>query len=44
MIAARGEEAVPIPLEDVVGRRKSVPLDHPWVQTARRIGVSLGDA
>jgi 6-phosphofructokinase 1 len=43
MIASRGEEAVPVPLEEVVGRRKSVPLDHPWLQTARRIGVSLGD-
>jgi 6-phosphofructokinase 1 len=44
MIAARGEEAVPVPLEDIVGKRKTVPLDHPWIRTARDIGVSLGDA
>jgi len=43
MIAARGEEAVPVPLADIVGKRKSVPLDHAWVKTARRIGVALGD-
>jgi len=44
MIAARGEESVAVPLKDVVGKRKSVPLDHTWIRTARRIGVSLGDA
>jgi 6-phosphofructokinase 1 len=44
MIASRGEEAVAVPLKDVVGKRKTVPLDHSWIETARRIGVSLGDA
>jgi len=43
MIAARGEAAVPVPLEEVAGKRKTVPLDHPWIQTARDLGVSLGD-
>jgi 6-phosphofructokinase 1 len=43
MVAARGEKAVPVPLADVVGKRKSVPLDHPWIETSRRIGVALGD-
>jgi len=43
MIASRGEEAVPVPLEDIVGKRKTVPLDHPWIGTARSIGTSLGD-
>ncbi len=43
MVAARGDRAEPVPLEQVVGRRKVVPLDHPWVQTARDLGVSLGD-
>jgi ATP-dependent phosphofructokinase / diphosphate-dependent phosphofructokinase len=43
MIAARGEEARSVPLEKVVGKRKTVPLDHPWISTARSIGVSLGD-
>jgi 6-phosphofructokinase 1 len=44
MIAADGAEARAVPLADVVGKRKTVPLDHPWVETARSIGVSLGDA
>ena len=43
MIAARGEEAVPVPLEDIVGKRRSVPPDHAWIETVRRIGVALGD-
>lgn len=43
MVAARGEGAEAIPLADVVGKRKLVPLDHPWLQTARHIGVCLGD-
>ncbi len=43
MIAAKGEEARPVPLGRVVGKRKTVPLDHSWVQTARDMGVSLGE-
>ncbi len=43
MVAARGEKAEPVPLEQVVGKRKSVPIDHPWVQTARHVGTCLGD-
>jgi 6-phosphofructokinase 1 len=43
MVAARGEGAEPVPLKDVVGKRKTVPLNHPWLQTARDIGISLGD-
>lgn len=43
MVAARGSDTVPVPLEDVVGKRKTVPLDHDWIQTARDIGVCLGD-
>jgi len=43
MIAADGAEARAVPLGEVVGKRKTVPLDHPWVKTARSIGVSLGD-
>ncbi len=43
MIAARGEKAVPVPLEKVAGKCKVVPPDHPWVQTARDLGLCLGD-
>ncbi|MCZ7547012.1 MAG: 6-phosphofructokinase [Anaerolineae bacterium] len=43
MVAVRGEGTEPVPLEEVVGKRKTVPLDHPWIETARNLGVSLGD-
>lgn len=43
MVASQGETAVAVPLDQVVGKRKSVPLDHPWVKTARHVGTCLGD-
>ena len=43
MIASRGEEAVPVPLEKVAGNKKLVPPDHPWVVSAKRVGTSFGD-
>jgi ATP-dependent phosphofructokinase / diphosphate-dependent phosphofructokinase len=43
MVAARGEGTEAVPLEKVVGRRKTVPLDHPWIYSARRVGTCLGD-
>jgi 6-phosphofructokinase 1 len=43
MIASRNGVAVPVPLEQVAGNRKSVPLDHPWIESARRLGITIGD-
>jgi len=43
MVAARGEGAEAVPLEEVAGKKKLVPVDHPWIDSARRVGVSLGD-
>ncbi|MCU0242594.1 MAG: 6-phosphofructokinase [Vicinamibacteria bacterium] len=43
LIAARGDRAEPVPLEDVVGRLRAVPLDHPWIESARSVGTCLGD-
>lgn len=43
MIASRGEYAVSVPLKDVAGKRKTVPPDHPWLTSARSLGVALGD-
>jgi len=43
MVAARGEDAVAVPLEQVAGHKKLVPLDHPWVTSARHVGTSFGD-
>ncbi|HOS95530.1 MAG TPA: ATP-dependent 6-phosphofructokinase, partial [Armatimonadota bacterium] len=44
MVAARGDQCVPVPLEDVAGKRKLVPLDHPLLETARLVGTCLGDS
>jgi len=43
MVAARGDEVEAVLLEKVAGRRKTVPLDHPWIQAARDVGTCLGD-
>ncbi len=43
MVAARGDEAEPVPLEQVAGNKKTVPTDHPWITAAKRVGVCLGD-
>ncbi len=42
MIAVRGEQLVPVPLEDVAGKRKTIPLDHRILESLRAVGVSLG--
>lgn len=42
MLAIRGDSVEPIPLKEVVGKRKTVPLDHPWLETTRLVGISLG--
>ena len=43
MVAARGEDAIPVPLIDVAGNKKLVPVDHPWLLSARNVGTSFGD-
>ncbi len=43
MVANNPPDIVPIPLADVVGRTKTVPLDSDLIKTARAIGVALGD-
>ena len=43
MVAARGDSAKPVPIAEVAGRLKLVPSNHPWIESARRVGTSLGD-
>jgi ATP-dependent phosphofructokinase / diphosphate-dependent phosphofructokinase len=43
MVAARGDGTEPVPLEKVAGKRKTVPLDHPWITSARLVGTCFGD-
>lgn len=42
MVAARGDGVQAVPLEDVAGKTRLVPPDHPWVQSARLVGTCLG--
>ncbi len=32
-----------VPLEDVAGYQKKVPLDHSWIKSARHVGTIMGD-
>jgi 6-phosphofructokinase 1 len=43
MVASRGDGTEPVPLVKVSGKRKTVPPNHSWVETARRVGTCLGD-
>jgi len=43
MIAVRGEQTLMVPLEEVAGKRKFVPEDHPWLLSARSVGTCFGD-
>jgi 6-phosphofructokinase 1 len=43
MVANNPPDIVPIPLADVVGKTKTVPLDSDVLKTARAIGVAFGD-
>ncbi|MBE0586024.1 MAG: 6-phosphofructokinase, partial [Desulfofustis sp.] len=43
MVAVRGEGTEPVPLKDVVNKRKVVPPNHSWIESARDVGTCLGD-
>jgi len=43
MVAVKGESTELVPLAEVVGKRKVVPLDHPWVRAALETGTCLGN-
>jgi 6-phosphofructokinase 1 len=43
MVAATGEGTRAVPIAEVAGKRKEVPLNHPWIASARAVGTCLGD-
>jgi 6-phosphofructokinase 1 len=43
LVAARGQSTEPVPLKEIAGVTKFVPSDHPWVESARSLGIVLGD-
>ena len=43
MVSLKNGQCVPVPLENVAGKKKLVPIDHDWVQSARLTGICMGD-
>ena len=43
MVAAKGDATKAVPLEDVAGKVKTVPPNHPWIASARHVGTNMGD-
>jgi 6-phosphofructokinase 1 len=43
LVASRGESTKAVPLKKVAHKTKAVPNDHPWIMTARHLGIALGD-
>ncbi len=43
MIAVRGEKLMPVPLDEIAGKLKSVPINHDWISCARKTGITFGD-
>ncbi len=43
MVASRGEGTAAVALEEVAGKKKLIPHEHPWIASARHVGTSLGD-
>lgn len=43
MVANNPPDIIPVPLADVVGKTKTVPLDYDLLRTARALGIGFGD-
>jgi 6-phosphofructokinase 1 len=43
MASIQGNNIVPVPLDQVIGKTKQVPPDHPWLTSARELGTAMGD-
>ena len=43
MVASRGDNLVAVPIAKVAKGIKTVPINHWWIEAARRVGTNLGD-
>ncbi len=43
MVALKNQKTEPVPIQDVVNKRRTVPLNHSWLNSAREVGTCLGD-
>ena len=43
MVAVKGTNCTPVPLKKVAGIKRIVPVNHPWIRTARLVDTCMGD-
>ena len=43
MVALKGNDIVGVPLDEVEGKLRTVPEDHPHIYNSRRMDVCFGD-
>ena len=43
MVGIKADECVAVPLAEVAGLTKVIPVDHPWLKTAALVDTCLGD-
>jgi len=43
MVALRGDTCIGVPLAEVAGLTKLVPMGHRWLKTAALVDTCLGD-
>jgi ATP-dependent phosphofructokinase / diphosphate-dependent phosphofructokinase len=43
MVAIQDGDIVPVPVEQVMSHPKPIPPNHPWIESARRVGTNLGN-
>jgi phosphofructokinase-like protein len=43
MVALKGNEIVTVPIDQIAGKIRTVPLDSPYLSMARSVGTCLGD-
>ncbi len=43
MLGFRDGEVKPVPLAEIAGKQNPVPLNHNWIESARKVGTCFGD-
>jgi ATP-dependent phosphofructokinase / diphosphate-dependent phosphofructokinase len=43
MVSLKGQKVASIPLKSVAGQTRIIPLDSPWLRSARELGICFGD-
>lgn len=43
LVGVKGNDCVPVPIAKVAGKKRTVPTDHAWIQTARLVETCMGD-